>query len=171
MPDVMTEVGGRSLCHKFKYTIGTLVTDREQYRSCVRSFRLAGFVEEDCEFLYVDNSQQNSHTAYDGFNHILNHAQGEYVILCHQDVLLDFDGRTELDQALSELGVKDPLWAVAGNAGGVGSGELAIRITDPHKVDHRSHKLPPLTLSQKDELQELHTQGSALLYIQTLKSF
>ena len=147
MAEFMKEVGHQPLNHQCKYTIGTLVTDMAQYRSAVRSFERAGFGGGDCEFLYIDNSRRNSFTAYDGLNHILNHAQGEYVILCHQDILLDFDGRAELDEQLQGLGRIDPCWAIAGNAGGVGSGELAIRISDPHGVDQKTHKLPQVVSS------------------------
>ena len=150
MAEVMIEVGHQPVKHQYKYTIGTLVTDMAQYRSAVRSFRRAGFDGDDCEFLYIDNSRQNNFTAYDGLNHLLNHGQGEYVILCHQDVLLDFDGRDELDEQLQGLTRLDPYWAIAGNAGGVGAGELAIRITDPHGADQKTHQLPQ-AVSSLDE--------------------
>ena len=79
MSNAMVEVGSQSLRHEFKYSIGTLVTDRAQYGDCVRSFQKAGF-SEDCEFLFIDNSENNAHTAFDGLNHILNQARGEFMI-------------------------------------------------------------------------------------------
>lgn len=143
----MTEVGHLPLTHRFKYTIGTLVTDIDQYRQCVRSFQKVGFGQDDCQFLFIDNSRENRHTAYDGLNHILNHAEGEYIILCHQDILMDFDGREDLDMRLAELGARDPQWAVAGNAGGIAPDSLAIRITDPHGADQETHQFPQRVFS------------------------
>ena len=142
MSEAMIEVGKQPLKYQYKYTIGTLVTDLAQYRRSVRSFNAAGFATEDCQFLYIDNSRFNNFTAYNGLNHILNHAESEYIILCHQDVLLDFDGRALLDRRLRDLEVRDPFWALAGNAGGVASGNLAIRITDPHGSDQKTHEYP-----------------------------
>jgi hypothetical protein len=52
--------------------------------------------------------------------------------LCHQDILLLEDGRTELEQRLNDLTAHDPEWALCGNAGGVSSTRLAIRISDPY---------------------------------------
>ena len=146
MSNAMVEVGSQSLRHEFKYSIGTLVTDRAQYGDCVRSFQKAGF-SEDCEFLFIDNSENNAHTAFDGLNHILNQARGEFIILCHQDVLLDFDQRVDLDRCLTELERLDASWAVAGNAGGVKAGDLALRITDPHGEGQDSHDFPQRVFS------------------------
>ena len=147
MSDAMVEVGSQSLSHKFKYSIGTLVTDLDQYGDCVRSFQAAGFGDDDCEFLYIDNTGENAHSAFDGLNRILNQAGGEFVILCHQDVVIDFDRRRDLDRCLSELEVLDKSWAVVGNAGGMKAGELAIRITDPHGDGQNSHEFPQRVFS------------------------
>ena len=136
------EVGGIPVEYKYKFTIGTLVTDAAQYKNCLKSFEEAGFGRDDCQYLYVDNSSFNSHSAYSGLNHILNHASGEFIVLCHQDVVLDFDRRGELERRLHELSAIDPFWGIAGNAGGVSSGELAIRITDPHGADQKTHEFP-----------------------------
>lgn len=115
------------------YTIATLVTDPLQYEEMHASFRKFGFA--DCEFLKIDNTGAQQTCAYRGLNHLLNQATGDIVILCHQDVRLFDDGRAELDARLDELDDTDPSWAVAGNAGGVAPGELALRITDPHGTD------------------------------------
>jgi len=147
MVEGVTEVGQKPLDYKYKFTIGTLVTDYAQYRDCVASFSRAGFGLDDCQFLYIDNSKFNSHSAYSGLNHILNHGEGEFIILCHQDVLLDFDKRVDLEKCLDELSAIDPNWAIAGNAGGVSSGELAIRVSDPHGADQKTHSFPQAALS------------------------
>lgn len=122
------------------YTIATLVTDPVQYDAMLTSFAKFGF--SDSEFLKIDNCGDKQTCAFSGLNHMLNEAQGDFVILCHQDVRLFEDGRTELDACLDELDQLDPLWAVAGNAGGVAPGQLSIRITDPHGVDQHVGDLP-----------------------------
>ncbi|MEO0729153.1 MAG: hypothetical protein AAFR23_00655 [Pseudomonadota bacterium] len=114
------------------YSIITLVTETAQYAAMRRSFELAGFDTETCEFIAIDNRANNSLDAYAGLNLGLNRARGRVVLLCHQDVRLTHDGRAELDARLRHLSAHDPNWAVAGNAGGVAPGELAIRISDPH---------------------------------------
>ena len=70
------------------YSVCTLVTDHDQYARMKRSMVEAGFGEEDCEYLYIDNSESNRHDAYSGIRRFLDLARGSYVILCHQDVLL-----------------------------------------------------------------------------------
>lgn len=113
-----------------RYTIGTLVTNPEQYAEMRASFAAGGFDGDDCEYLTIDNTNGNTADAYDGLRSALNRARGTYTILCHQDVFLLDDKRVELDARLDELTALDPTWAVAGNAGGKARDELAIRITD-----------------------------------------
>ena len=114
-----------------KYTIGTLVTDWDQFKEMRESFLKAGFTTQDCEFITVDNSGTNTMDAFKGNNYILSQAHGQYVILCHQDVRIKFDTRTTLDNQLAKLTLNFPNWGLAGNAGGIEPGKLALRITDP----------------------------------------
>jgi hypothetical protein len=114
------------------YSIGTLVTNRPQYEAMLASFRAHGFAHETCEFLFIDNTGTQQTSAYAGLNALLNAARANTVILCHQDVRLIGDDRTTLDARLAALGATDPAWALAGNAGGMAPGKLAMRITDPH---------------------------------------
>lgn len=123
------------------FTVGTLVTDLEQYDALIASFVAAGFDPADTEFLYIDNTATTQTGAYTGLNRILGAAQGKYVILCHQDVRL-IDDRSTLQARLESLATTDPHWAVAGNAGGTRPGHLAIRITDPHGSDRRIGPFP-----------------------------
>jgi hypothetical protein len=125
-----------------RYSIGTLLTNRAQYEAMVGSFREHGFAPPDCEFIYLDNAGGNRLSAYRGLNRLLQEARGDYVILCHQDVRLLEDGRAELDLRLAELSLRDPKWALAGNAGGTAPGKLALRISDPHGRDQRVGDLP-----------------------------
>lgn len=130
-----------------RYTIATLVSDRAQYAAMRESFRDGGFLDTDCEYLFVDNMGPVQTDAYRGLNALLNAAHGPIVILCHQDVRLLEDRRAHLDERLNELQRHDPDWALAGNAGGVAPGNLALRITDPHGKNQREGDLPQRVFS------------------------
>src|SRR5215831_4097358 len=86
-----------------RYSICTIVTRPAEYAEMVNSFRSGGFREPDCEFLYLDNAQGNLFDAYSGNNLFMNVARGEFIILCHQDILLIEDGRAKLDTAIANL--------------------------------------------------------------------
>lgn len=129
------------------FTIGTLVNDRAQYDAMRASFEARGFTAEGCEYLFVDNTGTAQTCAYRGLNAILALARGRYVILCHQDVRLDRDDRAVLERRLASLSRQDPAWAVAGNAGGVSAGRLALRISDPHGTDQKVGTLPARAMS------------------------
>ena len=127
------------------FTIATLVNDGAQYDAMLRSFQEGGFTG-DCEYLALDNRAGNCFEAYGGIRLVLERARGRHVIVCHQDVRLISEGRHALQARLEELEIRDPLWAVAGNAGGTGRG-IAKRISDPHGEDQRSGDLPAKALS------------------------
>ena len=133
-----------------RYTIATLVSNRTLYDAMLASFRAGGFAGNDCEYLFVDNTGPLQSDAYRGLNAALNAAHAPIVILCHQDVRLLEDGRKVLDQRLADLTLHDPDWALAGNAGGVAPGRLALRITDPHGKDQHVGTLPA-AVSSLDE--------------------
>ncbi|MFN3868544.1 MAG: hypothetical protein ACK4MF_05705 [Hyphomicrobiaceae bacterium] len=124
-----------------RYTIASMVNDMAHYEAMRGSLRAGGF-SGDCEYLYIDNTRGPQIGAYSGLNTLLNEARGDYVILCHQDIRLLTEGRRELDRCLADLDSRAPDWALAGNAGGVAPGVLAIRITDPHGADRRVGTLP-----------------------------
>jgi hypothetical protein len=130
-----------------RYSIGTLVTRPDDYAQMRESFAAHGFSAETTEFLFLDNCGTDQCGAYRGINALINAARGRYVILCHQDVRLIDDGLNALDERLRDLDARDPHWALAGNAGGVAPGRLAIRITDPHGADRRSGDLPQRVMS------------------------
>lgn len=125
-----------------RYSIGSLVTDIAQHDAMRQSFEAGGFTAAECEYLYVDNTGTQQTDAYRGLNALLNAASAPVVILCHQDVRLLADGRAELDARLAALAARDPNWALAGNAGGVAPGVLALRISDPHGKDVHVGQLP-----------------------------
>jgi len=114
-----------------KYSICTLVTNVAEYEGMLASFKDKGFTNRNAEFLHINNIDSNQYDGYTGLNHMLNIARGAYVILCHQDILLNFDDESILDRCLSELNQQDPNWALAGNAGGDSHARYR-RITDPH---------------------------------------
>ena len=116
-----------------RYTIGTLVTNWDEYDKMKDSFIKNGFTE-DCEFITVDNTKENTKDAFSGNNWILNNANGEYVILCHQDVRVKYDSRKTLDNRIESLPSD---WGLAGNAGGITFGVRALRITDPYGFDQK----------------------------------
>ena len=127
------------------FTIATIVNDGAQYEEMRRSFDAAGFAG-DCEYLALDNREGNRFEAYGGIRTLLTRARGNYVIVCHQDVRLMTDGRVQLGERLGELDRLDPLWALAGNAGGTEQG-LAMRISDPHGENQSVGVLPAVVRS------------------------
>jgi len=132
----------RSQEQRTRYSICTIVTRPDQYAEMIESFKSHGFDGADCEFLYLDNSHGNTFDAYKGNNVFLSVAQGQFIILCHQDVLLIDEARENLDAALDELSRLDPNWAACGNAGTVRPAQVAMRISDPHGNDRRIGKFP-----------------------------
>ena len=126
----------------YRYTIGTLTNDRDQYVEMLASFKAGGFGDDCCEFTFIDTAATGTTSAYHGLNQLLNNARGDYVILCHHDVRLLHDSRFVLDQRLAALSRDYPNWAVAGNAGGMAPGQLAIRISDPHGENQKTADLP-----------------------------
>lgn len=124
------------------FTFATLVTDAAAYEAMRESLTKAGFTGTDIELLMLDNTHANRWCAYRGLNRALAEARGRYVVLCHQDVRFDRDGRAALEARLDELNAHDPNWAIASNAGGVAPGRLAVRITDPHGSDQGDGPFP-----------------------------
>lgn len=125
-----------------RFSICTLVTDVEEYHEMVASMQQGGFGGIDCEYLYVDNSRSNVADAFEGYNLFLTEAQGNYVLLCHQDILLLDDNRSLLERRLQELDALDPAWGLCGNAGVTHSGRLALRLTDPHGANQALGPFP-----------------------------
>lgn len=129
-----------------RFSICTLVTRHSEYAEMVESFVGHGFAPADCEYLYLDNGESNRFDAFRGYNLFLSEARGDFIILCHQDILLLEDGRAELEQRLDELTAHDPQWALCGNAGRVTFTREAVRISDPCGENRFSGPLPaPVT--------------------------
>lgn len=111
---------------RYRYSICTLVSNLNEYNEMIASFVAAGFNEESCEFRYIDNTSGNSFDAYSGLNLFLQSAEGEFVIICHQDVVLNFDRIEVLEQCMAEISQLDQSWAILSNAGGL-EGDLYKR--------------------------------------------
>ncbi|MGF7041644.1 hypothetical protein [Mucilaginibacter lappiensis] len=120
--------------YKYRYSVCTLVTRRQEYQEMLDSFLNAGFTTDICEYLVVDNSEFNLMDAYQGINSFLQAASGEYIIICHQDILLiNKDSKQLLDQQIAEITSLDPTWGVLGNAGGADRlyKRMAIKVAYP----------------------------------------
>lgn len=132
----------QGLTFTYRYAICTLVTDLDEYGRMLESFVAAGFTNNDCEYRYIDNSAGNSFDAYKGLNLFLQNADAEYVIICHQDILLQYDNRDVLEKRIAELNTLDPNWAILGNAGTNNPYLLSMVITHADRVTHKVGVLP-----------------------------
>ena len=121
-----------------RFSFCTLVSDFDLYQKFRDSAANAGF-EDDCEFLTTDNTGTSQTDAYAGLNSMLDQAKGEIVILCHQDILLEFDNRAELENKLASL-PED--WAVCGIAGISELGAPTVRISDKHGENQKNGSFP-----------------------------
>lgn len=115
---------------EYKFSICTLVSNPQEYKEMVESFIGSGFITKDCEYLYANNTNGNTYDGYSGLNNFLQEAQGEYIIICHQDVLLNYDNRAVLERRIEEISALDENWALLGNAGAVGIKNIVYRVFD-----------------------------------------
>lgn len=108
----------------------------------------AGFDATNSEFGYLDNKEENIYDGYSGLNKAIHISKGQYIILIHQDIRLDFNNINDLRQRIKEVESKDRNWAVLGNAGGNNDlGEKFIRISDPANKNLTVGQLPSKVLS------------------------
>lgn len=133
---------GAAAAAKCRYSICTLVSNPSEYGEMVESFVRAGFHPDLCEYLYCDNSGSNRLDAFAGCNAFFDCACGEFLILCHQDVLLNYDRIDKLERVIRELDARDPDWGLLGNAGGIRPGHFAVRITHAGGDEHKSGNFP-----------------------------
>jgi hypothetical protein len=117
--------------YHYRYSICTLVSKPQEYIEMIESFKKAGFKDDFCEYLYINNSQGNKYEAFAGINKFLLEAKGKYIILCHQDILLNQDNLDILEQRINEINNIDSHWAIIGNAGAVSIKNIVYRITEP----------------------------------------
>jgi hypothetical protein len=122
------------------FHICTLMNNPTQYGNMKSSFLAAGFDEERCRYTVLDNSNCNTHEPYSAINLALKETSEEYLIFCHQDILIDRgDDIEHLLQQFDNLSQQYPDWAIVGNAGGTDTLRLARKITDPHGEGASGH--------------------------------
>jgi hypothetical protein len=107
-----------------------MVTDLTEYDEMKNSFSKAGFGESDCQFLYADNSHANQFDAYTAINRFIGEAKGRYIIICHQDILVEHDNRDVLENRIREISEIDPEWGLLGNAGASNLYAVSMVITE-----------------------------------------
>lgn len=115
--------------NKFLFSICTLVTRIEEYEEMIDSFIAKGFTKDICEYLFIDNTQSMTYDAYEGLNIFLQRANGKYIIICHQDIILHDNDINVLKKLIEEITLKDKNWAILGNAGGINFKWIATHIT------------------------------------------
>lgn len=108
----------------------TFVTDDAQYEVLRSSLVSSGFAPADLHA--VDNTNHNRSDPYRGVNAVLASMPEDYLLLVHQDVVLDRGaGHAELIVRLEELDRAHPRWSVAGTAGLSVYGQQVLSVRDP----------------------------------------
>lgn len=126
--------------------IFTFVNDSASYAEMLRSFSDAGFTDARATFTQLGPPDE----PYSTITRLISEISEPYFILCHQDVRADQGHRIDdLIHAIEELDIHDPLWAVAGNAGGLRNLRVVRCITDPH--GGRTHHRLPASVHSLDE--------------------
>lgn len=118
----------------YQYSICTMVTNTDEYSEMKDSFINAGFNSDECQFICADNTQTNQFDAYKAINRFLKEAKGKYIIICHQDILIDHDDQSVLEKRINEINDIDPKWAILGNAGASDLYTFCMVITENGKL-------------------------------------
>jgi hypothetical protein len=131
------------------FSICTIVNSWEEYRLMKESFTNNGF-SENCEYLVADNTDKNNFDAYAAIRRFLAEAQGQYIMVVHQDVRC-VDPMSKLSNTLDSLERYDPRWAICGNAGGNGYRHFYFNLDNNGKV-MKSDPLPAKVTSLDENL-------------------
>ncbi|WP_443936972.1 hypothetical protein [Pedobacter sp. MW01-1-1] len=156
--------------YSFEFSVCTLVTRKDEYEEMLQSFNSKGFTKEKCEFLFADNTQSNHFDAFEAINLFLRQAKGKYLIICHQDVLVNKDGYKELKSCITELNGIDSTWGVCGNAGAPGPNHIVYHISYPNGTFMNKGNFP-LKVSALDENFLLIKNEAQLKVSNNLKGF
>jgi len=139
--DVADRLGVRYLAGpaeaEVTFTFVTLLARQDRYERMLTSAEAKGFHAGNSQFLAIDNRRGNNFDGYGAIRRALPEAKGRYIVFTHDDVEFVADGADRLASCLAELTRLDPLWLLAGNAGGVTYGKNARHLRDPHDVDER----------------------------------
>ncbi|MEO5985370.1 MAG: hypothetical protein ABIP80_07675 [Ferruginibacter sp.] len=130
-----------------QFSICTIVNNPEEYLMMQESFLSKGF-KENTQYLVANNTGKNKFDAYSATRRFLQETIGRYIIIVHQDVRC-IDDAERLTDTLDKLQVKDPLWAICGNAGANGYKNFIINMNDNGKV--KTHPGLPLKVTSLDE--------------------
>jgi hypothetical protein len=157
--------------HLKLFHICTISNDVVQYERMKASFLSAGFNEDLCTYTVYDNSVTNKFDPYQTFNSIRNEYEEPYIILCHQDIVLDQgDKFSDLVERLDELQLRDPNWAICGNAGVNFQYQYVVRIADPANSPNWQGSFPQRVISL-DENFLVIKESAGIKCSSTLKGF
>jgi hypothetical protein len=115
----------------YQYSICTLVSDATTYHQMKTSFENNLFNSNNSEFLIVDNIDKNNMDAYEAITYFLKKAQGQFIIICHQDITV-LEPETKLQEILNNMQEAYPHWAILGNAGAKHIKGVVKHITNPN---------------------------------------
>ncbi|MFC4212093.1 hypothetical protein ACFOWA_12910 [Pedobacter lithocola] len=156
--------------HTLEFSICTLVTRKEEYNEMLQAFLDKGFSNLLCEFLFADNTKKNEFDAFSAINQFLKIAKGKYVIICHQDIIINKDDINNLRTCLNQLDDFDPNWGVCGNAGAAGPNHIVYYISYPDGTFMNKGKFP-LKVTGLDENFLLIKNTANLKVSNNLKGF
>jgi hypothetical protein len=142
---------------EYLFSICTIVNDTQEYDLMKSVFIEKGF-NKQCEYIIADNCLQNEFDAYQAISQFIKISKGEYIIIVHQDVRL-IDNIEKLTNCLESLTIKDPLWAICGNAGFYNYGEHKFYITHKDLVQERND-LPQRVKSLDENLLILNASSN-----------
>lgn len=131
-----------------RFSVCSLVRDPARYALLLSSFAEYGFTAANSEFLAADNRDGNQFDGYSWIAGLFPECRGDYVIFCHEDIVLIDHGFDELLEKLEELETQDPRWLLAGVAGGEYRSldntkrNQHLRITDKYGSDRTHGKVP-----------------------------
>ena len=131
------------------FSICTIITSEREYGLMKQSFTEHGFTR-NIEFLIADNTNGNVYDAFTAINRFLQEANGQYIIIVHQDVRC-IDPVDKLISSLNKLETIDPSWAVCGNAGARGYRNFFYYLNDNGRID-QSKNLPARVTSLDENL-------------------
>ncbi len=131
------------------FSICTIVTNNDDYQLMKESFVQQGF-DEGCEYLVADNIAVNKFNAFQAIRRFIKEAQGEYIVIVHQDVRCH-DNIVKLKNILGKLQQKDHKWAVCGNAGASGYKQLYYHLDNNGDIK-TSNNLPARVYSLDENL-------------------
>ena len=103
--------------NNIKFSICTLVSRLDQYNKLRASLAESGFNNSNSEFLVVDNTESNQMDAYEGIRFFIRNSKNEFLILIHQDVILEQKSYDSICSIINDITIRDPHWAILSNAG------------------------------------------------------